>query len=280
MKCKPRFLRPAALVIFAAGYSANALPIFTATATCAGPAVVSPTQAFIPVVGCGGGSNASEASASAGPNGLGVYVRDTHFDHSTASGAGASASVQTDFMITGPAGNVTISLNLSLSAGLDDTLQPFGESNRIVRITAALGSSLYGGVVQYVAKATSLEKSTAGTIAIPVGLCAPSSPCNLITPQFTVPANSLLSFILNLEGTVGNAAIATGFVNAADTLYFPSSGPVFNLPAGYTAVINGMNVVDNQVVAAAAPGDVPEPATLLLTGCALVALSAVRRMRR
>jgi len=280
MNYRSRFLRPAAAVVFAAGYSAFALPIFTAASGCALPATVSNVGVVLPVVQCGGGSNASETSARAGSNGLGVYARDTHFDNSTASGASARASVETDFMITGPAGNVTISLNLSFAAGLDDTLQPLGISNRVATIEAGLGSSSFVGVLQHLASATELQINTSGNLTMPVGVCAPSIPCTIVTSGITVPANTLLSFVLKIEGSVGNSGIATGYVNAADTLYFPSSGPVFNLPSGYSAFINGMDVVDNQVVGAAAPGDVPEPATLLLSGWALVALSVVRRMRR
>jgi hypothetical protein len=64
------------------------------------------------------------------------------------------------------------------------------------------------------------------------------------------------------------------------TLTFPTSGPVFDLPAGYTANSPSLHIVDNRFVVA--PTAVPEPTTALLLGAGLAALGAgaARRRRR
>jgi hypothetical protein len=87
-----------------------------------------------------------------------------------------------------------------------------------------------------------------------------------------VSANVPTSLLLSLSaGVGGNTSSTTGWVDAADGLYFPGGGPVFNLPEGYTAEIVGMNVVDNAVV--------PEPAVGALFACGASA-SALRRRNR
>lgn len=64
------------------------------------------------------------------------------------------------------------------------------------------------------------------------------------------------------------------------TFGFPSDGPVFNLPDGYTANA-GDYLVNNRLVgpATAPPAAVPEPGSLTLVGATLAGLWFARRRR-
>jgi len=96
-----------------------------------------------------------------------------------------------------------------------------------------------------------------------------------VTPLFSVPVGVPIDMWLSLSGSVEQIGDAVGAVYAMDTLYFPLSGPVFNLPDGYTATIVGLNVEDNRVVR----GTVPEPGSLALLGLGLAGLGLSRRRK-
>jgi hypothetical protein len=81
---------------------------------------------------------------------------------------------------------------------------------------------------------------TTGLIAVPVG----------------VPIRISLSLYLAFNfGAGAPAGIASFNGNFADTMSFATSGPVFNLPEGYT--VNGFGIVDNHF-------SVPEPSGAIL----------------
>jgi hypothetical protein len=117
----------------------------------------------------------------------------------------------------------------------------------------------------------------------------------LQTPGFDVSVNTPITLTLSIgtfaqltlsvpigcplcEGVSKPGASGGTTMNAADTFYFPGDGPVFNLPAGYTANSASGLIVDNRWVSGAA-AVVPEPGTLSLLGLGLLGAGAMRRRR-
>ena len=59
----------------------------------------------------------------------------------------------------------------------------------------------------------------------------------------------------------------------------PTSGPVFNLTAGFTAFSLDGCIVDNRYLCAPSAASVPEPTMLGFVGLGLAGLGVVRRTR-
>jgi hypothetical protein len=95
-----------------------------------------------------------------------------------------------------------------------------------------------------------------------------------LTPTFDAPVN--VPFSLDMElfarsfvlygndlSLFPNILFASSFTNFSDTVSFPTAGPVFNLPAGYTVnSVSGL-IANNQWTGGGVPS-VPEPSSLLL----------------
>ena len=115
----------------------------------------------------------------------------------------------------------------------------------------------------------------------------------LQTPGFDVSVNTPITLTLSI-GTFAQLTLSVPIgcplceevtkpgasggttMNAVDTFYFPGNGPVFNLPAGYTANSASGLIVDNRWVSGAA-AEVPEPGTLSLFCLGLLGAGAMRR---
>ena len=109
------------------------------------------------------------------------------------------------------------------------------------------------------------------TPAVTVGLtCQPSGDCA------TQPGQLLLAMKLGLTaGTIAPLEEVFAAGNFLNTVSLPLSGPVFNLPPGFTANSASGLIVDNRFVGG--PQDVPAPATLALLAVGLVGVAATRR---
>jgi len=114
--------------------------------------------------------------------------------------------------------------------------------------------------------------------------CTNPTDATLTTRGGTVPTNVALPYNLTLESSVqlswvgGKNVDLQVSADAIHTLTFPTDGPVFDLPPGFTVNSDDGTIVNNQFVGAA----VPEPSTLsaLLSGFAGIGGLAWRRHRR
>jgi hypothetical protein len=96
------------------------------------------------------------------------------------------------------------------------------------------------------------------------------------TPTFTVPTFVPVRFttLLNVRAASGldGGSAAASFGN---TMGFPTSGPVFTLPEGYTVNSADGSIQNNRFVGASTA--VPEPGTLALLGVGALTLGVYRR---
>jgi hypothetical protein len=178
-----------------------------------------------------------------------------------------------DFVITGPAGPVAFTLNVvvngAIHASTNDAqgFQPRAGLNISGNIIPPTGEpcamTIAGGNVD----ATS--SSGYGVYAAHIGGPAvfTSTPCQVDTG---VPFRILidLGVSASLTGTLPMSG-AEGSASARFSASFPSAGPVFNLPVGYSATSLTAEVEDN--------GYVPEPEAPALAAIALLALAILPR---
>lgn len=228
---------------------------------------------------CDGFGSQADGKAFAGPEGLGAYGRNLHWGGSSTYGGGL-AILQTEFMIIAPAGTalgtpVPVGLNLELhSVALDPSPDPDGAYVSLI-VDLYINSFTYG---RRLGERTSDGRTTGIGINVP----------NLNGDTFLVVepvevlygAPGLLSIKLDANAQGATAVGQPLSINALNTLRLPRTGPVFNLPAGYSVNLPDLFVFDNRFVDPnPVGGAVPEPATCALVGGGLL-LAAIWRRRR
>lgn len=270
---------------------ALAVPLYSASAGgCGAQAVANSAAAVIvgtPQTDCNtpGQAGYGSAFAQSSSGGLGASADWTTYCDSSfcpgGSGAAGNAEVLTEFMITGPAGPVTISLNLQLTGTLGGGADTPGTSERRIDMTVIIaGVHTYRGWVdEMVTQQNGYVVTKGGSLVIPGTNC--SSPCGISTPELLVMANTPYSLNMSLSAWVLGAFGGGGYAEALNTLYFPKDDPVFDLPDGYSAVIYGLNVEGNRVIGQpnGGGGEVPEPSTFGMVGAAAAAV-LLRRLRK
>lgn len=246
--------------------------------------------AFDPVLGViPGGTGAFAASALARP---GVLRSDS----------GASADVPRGSFVD----IIVVAQTLHSSFLLDDVMISGGAPGEVIMTSAnvslggVIGGLLTGINPTFAADAhvgVSGTGNLSGSLTIrngveileSTGIFSSSGPgavdIQATTPSFPVTVGVPLTIAFNLETsalvTTGAVGTPPSFASAfADfSVGFPTVGPVFNLPPGFTTNSPDGFIVDNRFTGGA---PVPEPSSLLLLGSGLSAMGTLawRRQRR
>ncbi|MEP7365018.1 MAG: PEP-CTERM sorting domain-containing protein [Acidobacteriota bacterium] len=106
----------------------------------------------------------------------------------------------------------------------------------------------------------------------------------VVTPEVMLLPNTLINFLFRLTAvSISAGQTSLSHVEFADTASLPLTGPVFNLPDGYTVDIPDLFVANNRYLppgGAGVGGEVPEPATFTTAAAGLAVLALVMRRRR
>lgn len=198
----------------------------------------------------------------------------------------ASGEIDTTFIITGPTSDpIDISINFVLSGFLGGGTAAGQVSTREIEVGVTVLSNYGGGTLvfgPYIGKAAEKWNYLLGLDSEFSGPLAPAgtnclNPCVIQTQPFTVYPGFVNNLELRAVATVSSGnGFGYGEAKFFNTFYFPKSGPVFNLPDGYTASVAGLNVENNRVVGGDV-GEVPEPGTYALVGAGLAAVWLIRR---
>jgi hypothetical protein len=202
-----------------------------------------------------------------------------------------------DVIISGSGLGVPASLNMQLDGGLiASTFAQLGSgigaeasANASVSAFAFINGNLFSGT-QAISSLWQVDTQSGGGSTFEDGLLTGFTGDEVLTtPVMQLPVNTPITLALTLSTSVDTNTRSTilGSRRQADasslfnsTLSFPLSGPVFNLPDGYTVnSVSGL-IVDNRWQGLADPQPVPEPASLALLLTGLLFLARPRAGRK
>jgi hypothetical protein len=240
----------------------------------------------------GPGIPSEHAQANSEADGFGVHahafadyiVVGPSFSPFNFYGIGATSQAWVTFVdvvVTGPAGGIVSTvLNLNLDGGQlgGAAADPGGSAFASSSVNVAVG--INGASVGHGHREVNFGSNTNTVTTIGLDMLA-NGVGHIVTPAFNVTVgvpfevylelDTQASITANLPSVFGMTAEAN--TDFSDTLSFALTGPVFNLPAGYTANSAAAGIVNNSFV-------VPEPSSLLLAFFGLAAVVLVRRRHR
>jgi hypothetical protein len=241
------------------------------------------------------GIASSHAFATAGPNGLTASSRTTissfHTNENDQITTGARAALTlNDVIITGPGSTIDFSIFLSVSGTFATNVSGTGimVADAYLSINGAVAYPTGAGLVTQMFDGNISQTNVSGDIQrFTDGILADHDITGAVTTtRLTVPLNSPFTLSLGLDvGAVARSIIGEfdkpvqldALSDFTHTLTFAISGPVFDLPPGFTANSPDGFIFDNQFIP---PALVPEPATIGLLGVGVVGLTTLRFSRR
>jgi hypothetical protein len=197
-----------------------------------------------------------------------------------------------DVVFSGPAGGtIPVTLLMRLDGTIETSVSGLNPGRDIATVLISGGIFDPAGLFSPLRfSGTYRLKNDSGTLSITrTGILsdyAVENPPEISAPMLNVPTGRPLELFLSLETlvTVFPADVLTDAISDfSHTLSFPSSGPVFLLPPGYSVNSAEGGIVDNQYVTGPAAA-VPAPSTIALiligglgSGAASVIASRCRR---
>jgi len=191
------------------------------------------------------GAGRSYLIASANANFIKTYQGGGNYYDSLVCDASASFTFD-DVVVSGPAGNVSISVNVHLSGTQIVQASINGIANSIVTVSFHRNDSQVSGArhAYYISNGTLTNDHT--------GFLSNFDGDDVVTSgAFTVPANTPFKLLVALTC---NASVSSWFPNSSqssastdfsNTLTFATDRPVFVVPAGYTVNSAGAGIVNN-----------------------------------
>lgn len=144
-------------------------------------------------------------------------------------------------IFSGPAPSVTASLNFRLKGTVSEQ-----SSTDVLGVGPGLVVTIGLGYASQAILAANGSVNTTGlftSVADPLNVNG-----TFTTPGFVVPTGEPVNFQVELLGSNVQQGIGSGLATVdyyADGFSLPSSGPVFNLPAGYSADAPDLGIVSN-----------------------------------
>ncbi len=227
------------------------------------------------------------ASASAGPGSVAVVSNSKASGYSpagedtTSVGYNNAYFTATDLIFTGPNPTVDTKLELFWSGVMDHSVESLNANSYTnsntsldidgyIRRPASTTFLSFSGYISVSKEQYGLAPQSTGIYdgGILAGAYPPSGP--LVTAEFNVPTGEPLTFKLSIatfSGTILMWTLAPGAVEGSatskadfgGTLHLPASGPVFDLPEGYTVNSVEANIVDNEWTGTPVTAPLPEP---------------------
>jgi hypothetical protein len=217
---------------------------------------------------CTDSLHTASAEATAILGSLGAEAHGLEFFGFSSTFAGGTAFYSDTVVFSGPGtGPISATLNVHFGGSLNST----DGAGATVNATASLAGSTVGSIVLGVHNG--VLDFCENTFIAPT--CGTSPDGTLSGSSVLVDLNTPVPVALRLEvgaGANGIAASATSLFST--TLSFATGGPVFDLPAGFTANA-GDYLVNNRFITEATP--VPEPSTLALVVAGIFCLATRRR---
>jgi hypothetical protein len=216
------------------------------------------------------GAGVVHGTATAGTNGNAVSGTNS------ISACFRAEAVIDDVVISGPGSTVSVQVSGDLSGQVDTDATNASWGVVFVYASLEIGEVTESGIVY---DGSTLVAFDPGAYTAPTSAVIDTT---LTTNSIMVSTGTTLVVRMVLIGSVhssDNLAAGSGFATAdfSDGLSFSTSGPVFTLPAGFTANSADADIVDNQFGAPPAVPSLGGPAVALLA--ALVAALGARASR-